>query len=259
MGWAAARPSARSEVMRIVSLCPSITETLIALGLADSLAGVTRFCIHPAEVVRDLPKVGGTKDPDLEAILRAAPELVLMNEEENRREDFERLSSALRVETSLPKRVAEVPGELRRLGALTGTEAVAEVHAQALEAALAELAGGRPFGYAYLIWKKPWMAVGGDTYVSDLFGLVGGENVFAAAADRYPAFTLEELAARRPEVVLLPDEPYPFKPAHQAELAEVLPEARIELVSGDDCCWHGVRSIRGVRLALALAKVLAGG
>jgi ABC-type Fe3+-hydroxamate transport system substrate-binding protein len=245
--------------MRLVSLCPSITETLIDLGLAPQLVGITRFCIHPAEVVHGLTKVGGTKDPDVERIVALEPDLVFMNEEENRREDHDALAARCRVVTSFPRRVEDVPAELRRCGALTGTTALAEARAAALEAGLQALRARprRPFRYAYLIWRRPWMAVGGDTYVADLLGEAGGENVFSGAVERYPTITLEALAAARPEVVLLPDEPFPFQERHLPELAEAVPGARLELVSGDDCCWHGVRSLRGVALVGALAERLA--
>lgn len=239
---------------RIVSLCPSITETLIDFGLADRLVGVTKFCIHPAEIVASLPKVGGTKDPDLEAIFAAAPDLVLLNEEENRREDYEALAARVRVETSLPKRVTDVPGELRRLGRLTGATAIAERRALELEGAIADLEAAEkvPFTYAYLIWREPWMTVNDDTYVADLFGRAGGTNVFGDAPDRYPAFDLAALVSKAPDVVFLPDEPFPFKEKHRDELA-VLGVGASRLVSGDDCCWHGVRSVRGVRLMQTLA------
>jgi iron complex transport system substrate-binding protein len=220
--------------------------------------GVTRFCIHPAAVVKDLPKVGGTKNPDLAAIERADPDLVFVNAEENRKEDYAVLARKYRVHVSMPKTVAEVPDDLRRFGALIEKREIGEQRAAELEAALQELdalrSSKRPFTYAYLIWKKPWMTVGADTYVSDLIGRAGGVNVFADAADRYPALTLEELAERRPELVLLPDEPYPFTEEHRVEVGEVLKDARLDLVSGDDCCWHGVRSIRGVHLMMDLLR-----
>jgi iron complex transport system substrate-binding protein len=241
---------------RIVSLCPSITETLIDFGLAEQIVGVTKFCIHPADVVARLPKVGGTKDPDLDLILAARPDLVLLNEEENRREDFEALTAkGVPVETSLPKRVTDVPAELRRLGDLTGATEIAERRAVELEARIAALeADEKPgFTYAYLIWRDPWMSVNDDTYVADLLGRAGGINVFGDAPDRYPAVTLDDLRAKHPDVVFLPDEPFPFKAKHQAELA-VEGLDRTRLVSGDDCCWHGVRSIRGVRLMRTLVS-----
>ncbi len=271
--------------MRIVSLCPSTTETLAAFGLLPALVGVTRFCIHPAAGVAAVPKVGGTKDPDLDRIVALRPDLVFLNAEENRREDHEVLRARLPASTTLdvshPRRVAEVPALLRHFGAQTDSAAIAERYAAQLEAALDRLSAlpGRPFRVAYLIWRKPWMAVGPDTYVSDLLARAGGENVLSDAswpviggmnppagatatlyASRpYPEVLLEALAAKQPELVLLPDEPFPFADQHLPEVQAALPHARLRLVSGDDCCWHGVRSIWGVELMCALRAELARG
>lgn len=249
--------------MRIVSLCPSMTETLAALGLLPSLAGVTRFCIHPAAGVEAIPKVGGTKDPDLDRIVALQPDLVLLNAEENRREDYEALQARLPATTTLdvshPRGVGEVAPLLRHIGELTGTRAIAERYAVELEAGLERLAAlpGRSFRVAYLIWRKPWMAVGPGTYVSDLLARAGGENVLADAARPYPEIELSALANKEPALVLLPDEPFPFTDKHLPEVQSALPRARLRLVSGDDCCWHGVRSIRGVELMYAIRAELA--
>jgi ABC-type Fe3+-hydroxamate transport system substrate-binding protein len=244
--------------MRLVSLCPSITETLIDFGLAGSVVGITRFCIRPKEVTKHLPRVGGTKDPDLDAIRRAKPDLIFVNEEENTKEAFDALSREFRVDATFPRRVAEVPDVLRRFGMLTGTPGIAEERAKALEEALAELRSQAhaPFRFAYLVWRDPWMSANQDTYVSDLFTLAGGINVYAGQRERYPTTTLEALAAERPDLVLLPDEPYRFKEPDRAQVARVLPRTRIDLISGDDCCWHGVRSIQGVRLVTAYASLV---
>jgi ABC-type Fe3+-hydroxamate transport system substrate-binding protein len=240
-----------SVIVRIVSLCPSTTETLVDLGLASSLVGVTRFCIHPAEVVRGLRKVGGTKDPDVEGIVDLAPDLVLMNAEENRREDHAALAARLRVDVSHPRRVDEVPALLRRWGALTGTEARAEARATEVEDALAALSreaeAVRPWRYLYVIWRGPWMAAGQGTYISDLLARAGGVNVVEA-----PDYPVVDPAALAPDVVLMPDEPFPFADKHRPELGALLPAARLELVSGDDACWHGVRTLRGLAWLRAL-------
>ncbi|MEO1233359.1 MAG: helical backbone metal receptor [Myxococcota bacterium] len=235
--------------MRLVSLCPSTTETLIALGRADALVGITKFCIHPEDIVAGIEKVGGTKNPKVERILELAPDLVFVNEEENRREDYEALSARLPVEVSFPQRADEIPAHLRRIGALIGAEAAAERHAQALESELAALAAKRrprAFRYAYLIWKKPFMAAGAPTYVDDLIGRAGGVNVFAEAPERYPEVDLTTVQPE-PDVILLPDEPFPFSEQHVPEVQALAPQSRVHLVSGDDLCWHGVRTLRGVQ------------
>jgi ABC-type Fe3+-hydroxamate transport system substrate-binding protein len=219
--------------MRVVSLVPSVTETLLAWGLAP--VAVTRFCEHP-----ELPAVGGTKDPDVAAIAGLAPDLVVMNEEENRREDADALSrEGLAVHVVRVRAVADVPAALEALAAAVGVDAPG-----------AGLASDEPptAARAFVpIWRRPWMTLNGDTYGSSLLRALGVENLFAAAADRYPEITLDDAAALAPDVVLAPSEPYPFGARHVAELAQVAP---VELVDGKDLFWWGVRTA-GARERLA--------
>ncbi len=243
--------------MRIVSLCPSVTESLVALGLGASLAGVTRYCVHPREALEGAPRVGGTKNPDLEAIASLAPDLVFCNAEENRDADVTELSKRHRVDVSHPTRVAEVPLLLRRLGELTGTGDAAEGWARAVEEKLAAARAGRPVRFAYLIWKGPWMAAAAGTYISDLLETFGGVNVFPAANGSWPKTDEEQLAGLSPELLILPDEPFPFGDADRALWKGILPSARVVLVPGEDYCWHGVRTLRGLDAAGALLAEVA--
>lgn len=242
--------------MRIVSLCPSITESLVALGLGGCLVGVTRYCVHPREALQGVPRVGGTKNPDFGAIAALEPDFVFCNAEENRDADVAELSKRHRVEVSHPTRVADVPPLLRRLGELTGTADVAEGWARAVEEKLAAAHARRPVRFAYLIWKGPWMAAAAGTYISDLLETFGGVNVFPAGSGPWPKTDEEQLAKLGPELLVLPDEPFPFGDGERTHWREVLPSARIALVPGDDYCWHGVRTLRGLAAADAL---LAGG
>lgn len=242
--------------MRIVSLCPSTTESLVALGLAGSLVGVTRYCVHPREALEGVARVGGTKNPDLAAIAALEPDLVLCNAEENRGSDVAELSKRHRVDVSHPTRVADVPPMLRRLGALTGAEVAAEGWAHAVEAKLAAARPGRPVRFAYLIWKGPWMAAAAGTYISDLLETFGGVNVFPEGTGPWPQTDEEGLVALAPEIVVLPDEPWHFAEADAALWTSLLPSARVALVPGEEFCWHGVRTLRGLDAA---ADLLAGG
>ena len=147
--------------MRIVSLCPSVTESLVALGLAPQIVGVTRYCVHPREVTSRIRKVGGTKNPDLDGIRSLRPDLVFANAEENRREDVEALEREFVTDVSHPRRVADIPTLLRRFGRLTGTDERAGEIASNVERDL-ESAGNRrgmptraSFRYVYLVWKRP--------------------------------------------------------------------------------------------------------
>ncbi len=167
---------------RVVSLCPSITETIVAIGGLKSLAGVTRYCTRPSGMLWGLPRVGGTKSPDIARILDLKPDLVLANAEENRREDVEALREAgIEVDVTLTRTVAQVPEAVRHWGKLFDTGDQADVLAARIETELQALASEPPrgrFRYAYWIWKDPWMTISDDTYVADLIRLAGGENVY---------------------------------------------------------------------------------
>jgi len=242
--------------VRIVSLCPSITESLVAMGLADALVGVTRYCIHPKEALAGIPCVGGTKDPDLEAIRAAKPDLVFCNGEENRAEDIDLLKREFPVDVTHPRTVAEIPALLRHFGRLTGREEESEKISLKVEEALGRVESRLDFRYVYLIWKDPWMTVGPRTYIADLLRRVGGSLSFQEktfSESDYPTFSESEIIASSPDVLILPDEPYRFRERDAAFWRERLPGSRVVLVSGDDFCWHGVRTLRGLEAAAALA------
>ena len=200
-----------------------------------------------------LPRVGGTKSPDITRILDLAPDLVFANAEENRPEDVEALREAgIEVDVTLPKTVAEVPGAIRHWGKLLGTSDDADMVAARVEMELAALASEPPrvsFRYAYWIWKDPWMTISDDTYVADLIRLVGGENVYGNEAVRYPTTHPSEALAREPELHIFPSEPFPFAEEKHGALAERLfgSHARRVFVDGDNYCWHGVRTLEGLR------------
>jgi ABC-type Fe3+-hydroxamate transport system substrate-binding protein len=267
--------------VRIVSLCPSITESLVALGLAKNLAGVTRYCIHPHEALAGIPRVGGTKNPDLAAIRALRPDLVFCNSEENRSEDIGALKRAFNVDVSHPRTVVEIPALLRHFGRLTGTEERAQEISMKVEKALERVedearqrassmsgesgvpgssgagAPPAPFRFIYLIWKDPWMTVGPRTYIADLLRRVGGflslEESSDAGASDYPVITEDAIVAARPDVLILPDEPYRFRERDASFWRGRLPNTtRVVLVSGDDFCWHGTRTLRGLEAARRL-------
>ena len=247
----------------MVSLCPSITETVVAVGGLSLLAAATRFCTRPKGLLWGLPRVGGTKDPDVRRILDLKPDLVLANEEENRREDVEALRTAgVAVDVSFPRRVADVPAEVRRLGEILGTSDQAEPLAARIEAELAgleALPAPRRFRYAYWIWMEPWMTVSGDTYVADLLRLAGGENVFEPEKERYPSTAPAESLRRGAAVHFFPSEPFAFRERRHAALAEELfgRETRRLFVDGDDYCWHGARTLDGLAAMKRLREELA--
>lgn len=241
---------------------PSLTELLFALGAGDRLVGVTRYCTEPAARIAAVPRVGGTKNPDLDAILALAPDLVIMNAEENRREDFARLEDAgLAIYVSDPRTVDAALELITRLGAAVGSpergRALAAEQRARVAAVAAAGAGARPVRYFCPIWKRPWMGFSAATYAHDVLRLAGGMNVLAARRERYPRVTLAEVAAAAPEIVLLPDEPYPFAARDRADLVPLattpaLASGQVHLVDGKALGWYGPRTAAGVETFAAL-------
>jgi ABC-type Fe3+-hydroxamate transport system substrate-binding protein len=247
---------------RIVSLIPSTTELLCRLGLADALVGITVYCREPAELLRGKTRVGGEKDPDLEKIRALRPDLVIANVEENVREHVEVLREwGIAVHVTYPRTAVGAIAMIRELGQVTGAEARAGAMADELEALLdatrAATAKRQAARVFYAIWRGPYMTIGADTYIHDVLAVCGAANVFADAAERYPVVTLEEVAARRPDVILLPDEPFRFRRAHLADFtpyADVpaVRDGRIHLVDGKPFSWHGPRLADALRTLPAL-------
>ena len=228
--------------MRAVSLVPSITETLLEWRVAP--IGVTRFCEAPG-----VPTVGGTKNPDIEAILALHPDLVLMDREENRSEDADALAAAgVQVHATHVRSVADVVPALAGIATLLGVDVDPSAFVPA------PLPGG-PFFRAWIpIWRRPWMTINHDTYGSSVLAVAGVENVFADDADRYPQVSIDEAKRRGPDLVLAPSEPYPFSERHRAELEDVAP---VEFVDGQDLFWWGARTGRAAGRLRALAAGLA--
>jgi iron complex transport system substrate-binding protein len=250
--------------MRIVSLCPSLTELVFDLGRGGELVGITDYCVHPAAGVSSIEKVGGTKSPKVERIVELQPDWVLLNEEENRREDAAALQAAgLRCHVSFPRDTLETAAMVRDIGAALEVPRAAEVIAQDIERRTARVraaaAGKRAVTWAYLIWRKPWMSVNADTFAHALLAQAGGRNVFSQRAERYPEITTEELATADPELVLLCTEPFEFKEKHIAELAELtgLDAARFVIADGEYLSWHGSRTPDGIDYAELLIRTVS--
>jgi ABC-type Fe3+-hydroxamate transport system substrate-binding protein len=227
------RPVALPDrVERVVSLVPSLTEWLVAAGVGERLVGVTDWCVEPAEVVARLPKVRGTKNPDLRAIRALEPDLVVANAEENRRLDVERLEAGgLAVFVTMPVTVA---------GALPRAAAIDADLVAAVAAAYRNRSAGTTTRYACAVWRDPWMWLGRRTYAADLLALAGGAPVLDDPATRYPRIEPGAVAALGPELILLPSEPYAFGAADAEEVAG-WSGGRVELVDGRALTWYGPR------------------
>lgn len=240
---------------RIASLVPSITETLFAFNLGKRIVGVTKFCTEPADAVADVPKVGGTKNIDVKAVAKLKPDLVIANAEENEKADIESLvAEGLTVFVTYPRTLIHATAMMRTLAEITDKKDAAAPVVAAIEAedSLARAADQdrTPLRVFCPIWRDGWMTIGPDTYMHDFLSSCGLQNVYGDSNERYPEIELADVAATRPDVVLLPSEPYRFTRKHVKEVAEAIPgidESRIYLVDGKDVCWYGPRIADALR------------
>lgn len=283
----------REPPRRIVSLVPSDTYSLVALGARARLVGRTRYCVEPAAELGQVPIVGGTKDADVDAVLAAEPDLVVANQEECNKRDIERIEAAgVPVLVSFPRTVREGLAHVARLARVLGLERRAgsrEPEQEAARALLASLyhtlsrveasAPPRTRSTFVPIWMDPLMTANEHTFLSSMLGLLGCENVFASRerryplmADlgraaglsvdrtrdrdtRYPRVTPDEVRAAAPELLLLPSEPHEFTGADVDTLRALCPSARVVRCDGADLLWYGVRAIEGLpRLSALLAS-----
>jgi ABC-type Fe3+-hydroxamate transport system substrate-binding protein len=250
---------------RIVSLIPSITEILFALGAGPSVAGCTVYCTEPPEGVATKTRVGGEKNPKLDVIRELGADLVVANVEENVREHVETLRSwGIPVYVTYPRTVAAGIRLVSDLAAVVGLPERGKEIAAALEAALDDVRiarAGKPARRVfYAIWRGPWMTINRDTYAHDMLALCGGDNVFGRSMTRYPEVTLPDVARAAPEVILLPDEPYRFRRAHLADFdarpdIPAVRDRRVFLVDGKLATWYGPRIVEALRV---LPRLIAG-
>ena len=259
--WAGREHPRAGPEPRIVSLVPSITELLFDLGLGAFVAGRTTFCVHPRAAVESVPRVGGTKTVRLDRLRRLEPTHVIVNVDENRKEDVEAIESfAPHVIVTHPLEPADNPGLYRLLGSIFGREEAAERLANAFAGELAAVkeAAARlpPRRVLYLIWKEPWMTVSRDTYISRTLALVNWETAAHDPGVRYPAVVLDQALFAGVDVVLLSSEPYPFKPEHASlvRAASGGGPVPIALVDAEMVSWYGSRAIRGLGYLAELAR-----
>jgi iron complex transport system substrate-binding protein len=283
----------RKPPRRVVSLVPSLTESLFDLGLGFAVVGITDYCTQPAEALAGLPRLGGPKNPHLEEILALQPDLVLANQEENTRQSVEFLEAAgLAVWVTFPQTVRQSLDVLWHLAGLFESRLAAarlESLETTLEWAVSAAANNNSLRCFCPIWYDPgadsrpwWMTFDRRTYCHDLLALLGAQNVFAdrrrrypLAADlgdappqepgerdtRYPRVTLEEIRQAQPEIILLPDEPFIFSEDHAAELRTLLPELpavqnnRIHRLDGSLITWHGTRLARALQTLPGLIQI----
>ena len=251
---------------RVVSLVPSHSETVAELAGVEALVGVTRYCVRPQGLDTAAAVVGGTKDPDLRTIEELRPDLVLVNAEENLLAHIAWLRQRLPVYESTTVTLDDAMRTVGDLGVLLGASALSERWCERLTPLREQLRGLRGDALTarrtlYMVWRRPLMAVSSTTYIHHVLQELALTNLTATCVDRYPTVSLEMGAAAAPELVLLPDEPFPFEERHRRELAEswrstsgTLP--LMELCEGSPFCWYGVRTITGLEELIPWRRAL---
>lgn len=228
---------------RIVSLVPSQTELLFSLGLDNEIIAVTRYCLHPRDKVKHKPKVGGTKKVDIPGIRQLQPQLIIANKEENDRLQVEMLARDFPTWVSDVSNLDQALSLINDLGCLADRAHASSRMIQEIKQAFVELpAPSRYLKALYLIWRKPFMTVGRDTFIHNMMHLSGFQNVIHET--RYPQLTATQIAALKPQVILLSSEPYPFSSKHIQELKVICPQAQVCLVDGEVFSWHGSRLLK---------------
>jgi ABC-type Fe3+-hydroxamate transport system substrate-binding protein len=220
--------------VRVVSLVPSLTEA-VAVSLPGLLVGATDWCTHPADLA--VTRVGGSKYPDLDGVLAMKPDVVLVNVEENRQADADALTAAgVRVYVTYPRTVAAALDELGELLTYLGARAEPAWLATARTAWAAPPTPPVPRRAVVPVWRRPWVVLGGDTFAGDMLHRLGVVNAYRDDPDRYPRPTLADIRARRPDLIVLPDEPYRFTPEDGPEM---FPETACAFISGRHLTWYG--------------------
>lgn len=246
---------------RIVSLVPSITELLCTLGLAGQLVGRTGFCIHPRDTVEAIPKVGGTKDVNIERIRALAPTHLVVNIDENEKPTVERLAEFVpHIVVTHPVTPGGNLALARLMGGVFGAEDATQRWCAAFEQEYAALRASPPpppRTVLYCIWQDPWMSVSGDTYIAAMLAELGW-TVPSLGAARYPRFDWSEDLVRQLDAVLLSTEPYRFTQAHADALEKQL-GIPVLLVDGEMMSWYGSRALAGLRYLRELRAMVEGG
>lgn len=228
---------------RIVSVVPSQTELLFDLGLDEQVVGITKFCVHPRTWFETKVRVGGTKQLHLDKIRSLKPDLILANKEENVKEQIEMLSQEFNVWVSDINTLQDAMEMIADVGALTDRTIVSEDINKQIQANFnLGFEMKDKLSVCYLIWRDPYMTVGGDTFINDLLQHAGYENIFQEQK-RYPVVSIEMIQKAAPKLLFLSSEPYPFQQKHIDELQPLLPRTMIVLVDGEYFSWYGSRLV----------------
>jgi ABC-type Fe3+-hydroxamate transport system substrate-binding protein len=243
--------------MRVISLVPSQTELMLDMGLGNRLIGRTKFCIHPREIVDQIPVVGGTKKIRKSAIEALNPDLIVGNKEENTKSDIDWLSSRYPVWISNVHTLEDALAMILDLGTVLDLQSAASIIHRKINAGFAGLHTGKFAAKSamYLIWMRPVMAVASRTFIHDMLKKAGFENVMAEK-ERYPEIEEKDIIEINPSVLLLSSEPYPFKSQHQNYFRTLLPETQVVIVDGEMFSWYGSRLTQAPRYFMELRNQL---
>ncbi len=227
-----------STVLRIVSLVPSQTELLVDLGLRDKLVGITKFCVHPRGLKKEVQLIGGTKNVKVDLVKSLNPDLVIGNKEENNQTDIEELEKSLPTWMSDIFNLEDALEMIREVGSITGTSQKAEEIVSKIRENFSRLKNLKKTNQTvlYLIWKNPYIAVGPNTFIDAMLTTLGFQN--AMKEERYPEV---EMTGLNPDLIFLSSEPYPFKEKHIEELQNQFPASQVVLVDGEFFSWYGSR------------------
>lgn len=244
---------------KIISTVPSQTELICHLNLEEQLAGITRFCIHPEGIQKRKQNIGGTKNLDLALIRNINPDLIIANKEENKKDQIEELTNEFPVWVSDINNLEDAYEMIKSVGGMTGRKKEANKLTSEIIALFGKYSPEKAFQKikaAYFIWKKPFMAVGGNTFINSIMEKAGIQNIFAACK-RYPETNLETLLRNDCQLLMLSSEPYHFTQKHIEELIPLLPGVKIVLVDGEMFSWYGSRLLQTPQYLNSLLKEIS--
>jgi ABC-type Fe3+-hydroxamate transport system substrate-binding protein len=235
----------KSYPKRIVSLVPSQSELLWDLGLREELVGITKFCVHPKELYKSIPKIGGTKTVNMNKVRALKPDLIIGNKEENEHAQILELRKEFPVWMSDIYNLEDSLTMIQSIGALVNRVEEANEIKDNIRTSFLNLKTINK-SVLYLIWKNPYMAAGNATFIGDMLHKMGLQNCLTDNSGRYPNLSVEDIKVLNPELILLSSEPYPFKEKHIQEFKQLLPNSKILLVDGELFSWYGSRLLKSV-------------
>lgn len=248
--------------MRIISLVPSLTETIAYTDLKPFLVGATNFCVSPRDLHRKITLIGGTKDPDLDKIKSLKPSHILVNEEENPKDQVDYLSKIAKIHSTFPKSLIDVPEMLFNLSLFLDNNKNLKDMGNKVQNLLLELSN-TPINvknkrkiplFLYFIWKNPYMICGKDTYISNSLEMAGFKNA-VISKDRYPTITVKELNTLNYQHIFLSSEPFPFRSRDLTSLKEeIATDISISKIDGKIFSWYGYTSLELAKTLICIKK-----